>query len=197
MTRAGIPCPSEHDPGRNRRRCGIAWNKFAVRAILVNPRYTGHQVWNRQRKDEVLLDVDDVALGHTTKLRWNESARWVWSEHVVYPPVIDRETFDRVQVMIGGRATAPAGHKPHRRQHPYALRGCMWIWGVLKNYVASTAVSWPGRLRQIRSFFRARSPDQMLATAAPWTSHGYHRVTSRTSGWRLAEMTDPVSRRNG
>jgi hypothetical protein len=31
-------------------------------------------------------------------------------------------------------------------------------------------VSWPGRLRQIRSFFRARSPDQMLATAAPWTS---------------------------
>ena len=29
---------------------------------------------------------------------------------------------------------------------------------------------WPGRLRQIHSFFRARSPDQMLATAAPWTS---------------------------
>jgi hypothetical protein len=44
------------------------------------------------------------------------------------------------------------------------------IWAALKNYVANTAVSWPGRLRQIRSFFRARSPDQMLATAAPWTS---------------------------
>jgi hypothetical protein len=44
------------------------------------------------------------------------------------------------------------------------------IWAALKNYVASTAVTWPGRLRQIRSFFRARSPDQMLATAAPWTS---------------------------
>jgi hypothetical protein len=36
--------------------------------------------------------------------------------------------------------------------------------------VANTAVSWPGRLRQIHSFFRGRSPDQMLATAAPWTS---------------------------
>jgi hypothetical protein len=34
----------------------------------------------------------------------------------------------------------------------------------------SLAVRWPGRLRQIRSFFRVRSPDQMLATAAPWTS---------------------------
>jgi hypothetical protein len=44
------------------------------------------------------------------------------------------------------------------------------IWGALKNYVANTAVSWPGRLRQIHSFFRNRSPDQMLATAAPWTS---------------------------
>jgi transposase len=44
------------------------------------------------------------------------------------------------------------------------------IWGALKNYVANTAVSWPGRLRQIHSFFRSRSPDQMLDTAAPWTS---------------------------
>ena len=44
------------------------------------------------------------------------------------------------------------------------------IWGALKNYVASTAVTWPGRLRQIHSFFRARSPGEMLDTAAPWTS---------------------------
>ena len=43
------------------------------------------------------------------------------------------------------------------------------IWAALKNYVANTVVSWPGRLRQIHSFFRSRSPDQMLATAAPWT----------------------------
>jgi hypothetical protein len=44
------------------------------------------------------------------------------------------------------------------------------IWGALKNYVASTAVTWPARLRQIHSFFRNRSPGQMLDTAAPWTS---------------------------
>jgi hypothetical protein len=41
------------------------------------------------------------------------------------------------------------------------------IWGALKNYVANTAVTWPSRLKQIHSFFRNRSPDQMLATAAP------------------------------
>ena len=42
---------------------------------------------------------------------------------------------------------------------------------------ANTAVSWPVRLRQIHSFFRKRSPGQMLATAAPrtspWLSPGY------------------------
>jgi len=29
---------------------------------------------------------------------------------------------------------------------------------------------WPGRLRQVHAFFRNRSPGQMLATAALWTS---------------------------
>lgn len=71
LTRAGIPSLSAHDPARNRHWCGIAWSKSAVRAILTNPRYTGYQVWNRQRTDEVLLDVDNVALGHTAKMRWN------------------------------------------------------------------------------------------------------------------------------
>jgi site-specific DNA recombinase len=126
LTRDSIPSPSAHDPARNRHRCGVAWNKFAVRAILTNPRYTGHQVWSKQRKDEVLIDVEDVAQGHVTKLRWNESGKWVWSAKIVQPPIIDRETFDQVQTMISGRATKHAGHKPHRRQHSYELRGCIW-----------------------------------------------------------------------
>jgi site-specific DNA recombinase len=66
----------------------------------------------------VLVDVEDVALGHTTKLRWNEAGKWIWSDKIVHPPIIDRETFDQVQAMVGARANAPAGHKPHRRLHP-------------------------------------------------------------------------------
>jgi len=77
LTRDGIPCPSAHDRARNRHRCRLAWSKSAVRAILANPRYTGRQVWNRQRKDEVLLDVHDVALGHTTVMRWNDRNKWI------------------------------------------------------------------------------------------------------------------------
>jgi Recombinase len=62
LTRDHILSPSASDPGRHRHRSRIAWSKSAIRAILANPRYTGHQVWNRQRRDEVLVDV---ALGHT------------------------------------------------------------------------------------------------------------------------------------
>jgi site-specific DNA recombinase len=67
LTREGIPSPSANDPERNLHRHGKAWSKLAVRAILANPRYTGRQVWNRQRRDEVLIDVEDVALGHETR----------------------------------------------------------------------------------------------------------------------------------
>ena len=61
------------------------------------------------------------------------------------------------------------GSKPPPRWLLHSLKNER-IWGALKNYVANTAVTWPGRLRQIHSFFRARSPDEMLDTAAPWTS---------------------------
>jgi hypothetical protein len=76
LTRDGIPSPNGHDPARNRHRAGSkgAWGKSAVRTILRNPRYTGRQVWNRQRRDEVLIDVEDVALGHATKMRWNQES---------------------------------------------------------------------------------------------------------------------------
>ncbi|MEU6722015.1 IS630 family transposase [Nonomuraea sp. NPDC046802] len=44
------------------------------------------------------------------------------------------------------------------------------IWAALKAFIANTAVTWPGRRRQIHAYFRARSPDQLLTAAAPWTS---------------------------
>ncbi len=61
LTADGITSPSGADRARNPHRHGLAWGKSAVRAILRNPRYTGYEVWTKQRKDEVLLDVDDVA----------------------------------------------------------------------------------------------------------------------------------------
>ena len=51
---AGIPCPSAADPGRKPHRTGAGWTLRTVAAIMANPRYTGRQVWNRQRTDVVI-----------------------------------------------------------------------------------------------------------------------------------------------
>jgi site-specific DNA recombinase len=48
------PCPSASDPKRNPHRSGTTWTLTTVAAILANPRYTGRQVWNRQRTDHDL-----------------------------------------------------------------------------------------------------------------------------------------------
>lgn len=48
---------------------GTSWSRSTVRGILTNPRYTGRQVWNRIHREDVLVDVDQVALGHRTGIR--------------------------------------------------------------------------------------------------------------------------------
>lgn len=125
LTRDGVPSPSAYDRARNPHRCGIAWSKGAVRVILSNPRYTGRQVWNKQRKDEVLLDVNDVALGHTSTVRWNHQDAWVWSTEIVHQPLIDTETFEQVQAMLTGRGAQRTTRERHRTQHRYVLRGLL------------------------------------------------------------------------
>jgi len=75
LTQDGIACPSAYDRARNPHRRTAVWETTAVRAILQNPRYTGRQVWNRQRTDEVLIDVEDIALGHENRHRWNDPSQ--------------------------------------------------------------------------------------------------------------------------
>lgn len=126
LTRDGIASPSAHDPDRNRHRSGAAWSKSAVRVILSNPRYTGRQVWNKQRKDEVLIDVEDVALGHETKMRWNTPDKWVWSAEQVHEALVDTESFEHAQQVLAAHGAGRATRERHLRvSHPYALRGLL------------------------------------------------------------------------
>ncbi|HEX7164436.1 MAG TPA: recombinase family protein [Trebonia sp.] len=67
----GMPCPSAADPDRNPHRTGAAWTLGTVTSILGNPRYTGGQVWNRQRTDKDLAGPADVSLGHKSVQWWN------------------------------------------------------------------------------------------------------------------------------
>jgi len=118
LTRDGILSPSSNDPARNRHRTGVAWAKGAVGVILTNPRYTGRQVWNKQRKDEVLIDVEDVGLGHETKMRWNTRDKWIFSERIVHEPIIDVETFQRAQEIAAAKGAGRKTRERTRTRHP-------------------------------------------------------------------------------
>ncbi|HZO64488.1 MAG TPA: recombinase family protein, partial [Kribbellaceae bacterium] len=126
LTSQGIPSPSAYDYQRNPHRDGRAWAKSAVRVILTNPRYTGRQVWNKQRTDEVLVDVDDVALGHQPVMRWNPRDKWIISQEVVHEPLVSDEVFTAVRDLLGSRAHKPAPHKPHRTRHPYVFKSLIY-----------------------------------------------------------------------
>ena len=146
LTRDGIACPSAHDPVRNRHRDGVAWSKSAVRTILRNPRYTGRQVWNRQRRDEVLLDVDDVALGHETKQRWNLERDWIWSVEKVQEPLISDDLFAEVQRQAHAGAQRNVDRKPRATPRPYALPTAAVLWPV-RPKDAGVVELWPGGVR--------------------------------------------------
>jgi DNA invertase Pin-like site-specific DNA recombinase len=152
LTREGIPCPSAHDPGRNRHRSGIAWSKMAIRAILTNPRYTGYQCWNRQRKDEILVNVKDVALGHMTRLRWNTSDKWVRSDKPAHPAIIDLDTFDQVQAKLATRGATTTQVKPRRTPRPYIFRGLLFC-GVCGRRMQ-------GQWLHDMAYYRCRFPEE-------------------------------------
>ncbi|MFD6680015.1 recombinase family protein [Micromonospora parva] len=118
-----------HDRARNPHRSGIAWSKSAIRVILTNPRYTGRQVWNKQRTDEVLLDVDldDVALGHTGVMRWNPEDKWVISKEITHPPIIDEATLEQAQTLFARhRSGLDIPQRQHRAPNPYVFRGLIY-----------------------------------------------------------------------
>ena len=95
---------------------------------MRNPRYTGRQVWNKQRKDEILLDVNDVARGYETRLRWNDTGQWVWSETIAQDPLVCAEDFEAAQAIMAdaGRARRSSREAHERITHPYILRGRLY-----------------------------------------------------------------------
>jgi hypothetical protein len=116
---AGVPCPSAADPKRNPHRTGEAWTLRTVTAILANPRYTGRQVWNRQRTDRDLVDPANTGLGHRQVQRWNLPEGWVISKHPAHPALVSEADFIAAQDASAPRG--PAGPAARR----YLLAGLL------------------------------------------------------------------------
>jgi len=116
---AAIPCPSAADPQRNPHRSGLAWTLNTVAAILANPRYTGRQVWSRQRTDHDLIDTANTGLGHRQIQRWNLPEGWVISHRPAHPALVSEAGFIAAQEVSAPRG--PAGPAARR----YLLGGLL------------------------------------------------------------------------
>jgi hypothetical protein len=65
-----------------------AWALFE---LVIGYGRAGRQVWNRQRRDEILVDAEDVAQGHLSRMRWNDPSDWVWSAEQMHEAIISSE----------------------------------------------------------------------------------------------------------
>ena len=122
LNEGGVPCPSAADPARNMHRTGAGWTLGTVTTILRNPRYTGRQVWNRQRTDTELADPGNVTLGQKSVQRWNLPSGWVISNRPAHPALVSEADFIAAQDINAARGPAPQGEPVLRR---YLLAGIL------------------------------------------------------------------------
>jgi site-specific DNA recombinase len=125
LNEAGIPCPSASDPQRNPHRSGSGWTLGTVTTILQNPRYTGHQVWNRQRTDKDLADPGDVSLGHKSVQRWNLPDGWVISNRPAHPALVSEADYIAAQDVNAARGPSPRTDPGGPGKRRYLLAGLL------------------------------------------------------------------------
>ncbi|MEU7650806.1 recombinase family protein [Micromonospora taraxaci] len=97
-----VACPSAIDPGGNHHRAGGRWTLRTVAAILANPRYTGRQVWNRQRTE---VDGTDRGPDARGTVRWNHTKDWVISKQQAHTALVTEQDFIATQAIHSHRST--------------------------------------------------------------------------------------------
>ena len=144
---------------RNSHRNGPGWADSAVRAILRNARYTGHEVFGRQRRDYELIDLSSPAEGHVRRMRWND------------PLIVDlvTRTHARSTRLPRGLDACPSGERAGetaraegRRRGPTSLRGRVFCASCGRRMHGQTR---SGTRRYYRCAARARYPG--IADAHP------------------------------
>lgn len=112
LTEQGVPCPSDADPEPNQHRTGGAWPLRTVAVILANPRYTGRQVWDRQRTER----GSDLTSHRSTPAR-----EWAVSATAAHPALVTEAQLVAAQQM---RAARPTGDGEKRRHLLSGLVRC-------------------------------------------------------------------------
>lgn len=123
LTDDGVASPAAYDRARNPHRDPRGWSHTAIRAILTNPVYAGRRVWAKQRRQEELLDVNDVAAGNVTRMRWQPTSQWIEGP-AAHEALVDEATVHAVGRRLGNQAK-PTRTRVKESAHPYLLRGLL------------------------------------------------------------------------
>jgi site-specific DNA recombinase len=99
LNECGVACPSAADPARNRHRHSRGWTVRSVAAILASPRYTGYQVWNRQRTDRDQAEASSLNAELASVHRWNSSGAWAISRQPAHQALISDSDFIAAQTV--------------------------------------------------------------------------------------------------
>ena len=130
----------------------------------------------------MLIDVDDVALGHESKMRWNEEADWVWSQDATHEAIIDVSRFEAAQDVFN--AGQRAAIRKTRTRHPYMLSGLMRC-GVCGRKMQA---SWNNK----RAYYRCKFPAEYAVSEAKHPKTVYVRESAVVPGldrW-IAQLFD-------
>jgi hypothetical protein len=93
-----VPSPTGTDAERDGHQIDSGWSLRTVVEILGNPRYTGHQVWNRTSADRATRSPS----GRRASVR-NEQHAWAISTRIAHTPLVSEQDFVTAQTVQATR----------------------------------------------------------------------------------------------
>ncbi|GAA1370174.1 recombinase family protein [Catellatospora chokoriensis] len=189
MTYPQIARIFNEDPGRYPppvpMRDGVErrWRGPVIRAMIENPKYTGHMVWNRHTTRQ------GATVARKKKKRAQHPSLWVWSEQPSHAALVSLDTYRAAQRMGSGHARSRSGSEPNT--HPatknnYPLRGYVRCPHCSRRMV--------GRVKGANRYMSCKGPrnseDKLLPSAADHPGTLYIREDSL-----LAAVTAAIAER--
>ncbi|MFG2045490.1 zinc ribbon domain-containing protein [Dactylosporangium sp. NPDC048998] len=106
--------------------------------------------------DTPVVDTNDVALGHTSVMRWNDRDEWVQSDVAAHSAIIDTDSFEQVRATKARRGDRRGGpRKQYRSRNPYVFKGAVYC-GVCKRKMQ-------GQHSHDVAYYRCRFPPGVCA----------------------------------
>ena len=114
------PSPARNGGARPRWRCAPCCRTLAT---------PGTKFGTSSERDEVLVNVEDVALGPKRRCAGTPAAQWVWSEHQTHPAIIDLDTLRIHQDVFAGTQRTRSPREQTRNTYVLSgMVGCRAVW---------------------------------------------------------------------